>query len=81
MLFTNIQLDDFSATLAHLLERLDIEEPEGREWTMMAVVNISVLLEYGHQQGVLRCIGALAQMDCNPATITAATKVKLARKA
>jgi len=47
MLFTNIQLDNFSATLMHLLERLDIEEPEGQEWTMMAAVNISVLLKYG----------------------------------
>ncbi|KAN0109014.1 hypothetical protein V8E52_009718 [Russula decolorans] len=28
MLFTNIQLDDFSPTLARLLERLTIEEPE-----------------------------------------------------
>ena len=26
MLFTNIQLDGFSATLVHLLEHLDIEE-------------------------------------------------------
>jgi hypothetical protein len=34
MLFTNIQLDDFSVTLARLLELLTIEEPEGREWTM-----------------------------------------------
>ena len=31
MLFTNIQLDDFSPTLARLLERLSIEEPEARE--------------------------------------------------
>lgn len=41
---TNIQLDDFSSTLARLLERLRIEEPEGREWATMAMVNISVLL-------------------------------------
>ena len=47
MLFTNIQLDDFSATLARLLECLDIEEPEGREWTIMAAVHIGELLEYG----------------------------------
>ena len=59
MLFANIQLDDFSATLARLLERLDIEEPEGREWTMMAAVNIGALLEYGRQQGVLRRTGTL----------------------
>jgi hypothetical protein len=81
ILFTNIQLDDFSATLARLLERLDIEEPDGREWTMMAAVNIGALLEYGRQQGVLRRTGALGQMDRNPAAIAAATKVKLARKA
>jgi len=31
MLFTNIQLDGFSTTLACLLERLDIEEPEEQE--------------------------------------------------
>jgi protein SMG6 len=30
MLFTNIQLDDFPPTLAHLLERLSIEEPEAQ---------------------------------------------------
>jgi hypothetical protein len=54
VLFTNIQLDDFSATLASILERLDIEEPVGREWAMMTVVNFGALLEYGHQQGVLR---------------------------
>ena len=50
VLFTDIQLDNFSATLARLLECLDIEEPEGREWTMMAAVNIRALLEYSHQE-------------------------------
>src|SRR6266853_1086726 len=40
MLFTNIQLDDLSTTLSCLLEHLSIEEPEGREWSMMATVNI-----------------------------------------
>jgi len=45
-LFTNIQLD-FSPTLLHLLEHLSIEEPEAREWTMMAAINIGALLEYG----------------------------------
>ena len=59
LLFTNTQLDGFSATLARLLEHPDIEEPEGREWTMMAAVNISALLEYGRSQGVLRRTGAL----------------------
>lgn len=46
MLFTNIQLNNFSATLARLLECLDIEEPEVREWTMMAAVNIGALLDH-----------------------------------
>jgi len=80
MLFTNIQLDDFSATLTCLLECLDIEEPKGQEWTMMAAVNIGALLEYGWTQGVLQCTSTLSQIDHNPATIAAATKVKLARK-
>lgn len=78
MLFTNIQLDDFPPTLARLLERLSIEEPEGQEWTMMAAVNIGALLEYGRPQGVLRRAGALGQ---NTAAIAAASKVKLAKKA
>ncbi|KAH9028113.1 hypothetical protein EDB85DRAFT_2074672 [Lactarius pseudohatsudake] len=80
MLFTNIQLDDFSSTLARLVERLRIEEPEGREWAMMAAVNIGALLEYGRPQGFLRRSGVLGQ-DRNPAAIAAATKVKLAKKA
>ncbi|KAI9455599.1 hypothetical protein BJY52DRAFT_638264 [Lactarius psammicola] len=80
MLFTNIQLDDFSPTLARLIERLRIEEPEGREWAMMAAVNIGALLEYGRPQGFLRRSGVLGH-DRNPAAIAAATKVKLARKA
>jgi hypothetical protein len=40
MLFTNIQLDDFSATLSHLLERLNIEKPEGREWTSSSTAGL-----------------------------------------
>jgi hypothetical protein len=79
MLFTNIQLDDFSATLARLLERLSIEEPEAREWTMMAAINIGALLEYGKAQGVLRRAGVMGPL--NPAAAAAVTKVKLARKA
>ncbi|KAI0262907.1 hypothetical protein BC834DRAFT_889594 [Gloeopeniophorella convolvens] len=80
MLFTNIQLDDFSPILARLLERLTIEEPQGSEWAMMAAINIGALLEYGRPQGVLRRTGALGLLDRNPAAIAAATKVKLARK-
>ncbi len=81
MLFTNIQLDDFSPTLARLLERLSIEEPEAREWTMMAAINIGALLEYGRPQGVLRRAGVLGQPDRNPAAAAMVTKVKLSRKA
>jgi len=81
MLFTNIQLDDFSSTLARLLERLSIEEPEAPEWTMMAAINIGALLEYGRPQGVLRRADVLGQLERNPAVAAAATKVKLARKA
>ncbi|KAI0055170.1 hypothetical protein BV25DRAFT_1932002 [Artomyces pyxidatus] len=47
ILFTLVQLDDFSPTLARLLERLAIDAPETPEWTMMAIVNIGALLEYG----------------------------------
>jgi protein SMG6 len=80
MLFTNIQLDDFAPILARLLERLGIEEPEGREWTMMAVINIGALLEYGRPQGVLRRTGVLGPQDRTPIVVPAAGKVKLARK-
>ncbi|KAI0303402.1 hypothetical protein B0F90DRAFT_1911396 [Multifurca ochricompacta] len=81
MLFTKIQLDDFSPTLARLLERLSIEEPEEREWAMMAAVNIGALFEYGRPQGFLRRTGALGQLDRTPAAIATASKVKLVRKA
>ena len=80
MLFTNIQLDDFAAILARLLERLGIEEPEGREWTMMAVINIGALLEYGRPQGVLRRTGVLGPQDRTPIVVPAMSKVKLAKK-
>ena len=72
--------DDFTLTLACLLERLTIEELEAREWTIMAAINIGTLLKYGQAQGVLRCADVLGPLDCNPGAI-AATKVKLARKA
>ncbi|KAG6333998.1 hypothetical protein ID866_5081 [Astraeus odoratus] len=59
MLFTNIQLDDFSPTLARFLERLEIEGAEERQWIMMAVVNIGAIMEYGRPGGVLRKIGGV----------------------
>lgn len=79
MLFTNIQLDDFAPSLGRLLERLAHEDPEGREWTMMACVNIASLLEYGKPQGILRRSGAAGNsVATGPAAVAA--KVKLARK-
>jgi len=59
MLFTNIQLDDFQSTLSRLLERLQIEEIEERDWMMMAVINISSLLEYGRPTAVLKQISGI----------------------
>jgi hypothetical protein len=53
MLFTNIQLDDFQSTLACLMEWLQIEDVEECNWIMMAVINVSSVLEYGKPMGVL----------------------------
>ena len=58
MLFTNIELDDFAPTLSRFLERLEIEGAEERQWIMMAVINISAIMEYGRPGGVLRRAGA-----------------------
>ena len=59
MLFTNIQLDGFRPTLSRLLERLQIEEVEERDWMMMAVVNIGSILEYGRPTAVLKQISGI----------------------
>lgn len=76
MLFTNIQLDDFSPTLARFLERIEIEGAEEREWIMMAVVNIGSVLEYGRPNGVLRKIGGVGARD----TGAGGPAVKVAKK-
>ena len=60
---------------------LSIEEPEAREWTMMAAINIGALIEYGQPQGVLPRADVLSQLGRNPGAAAAATKAKLARKA
>lgn len=52
MLFTRIQPDDFHPTVARLKERIRLEVTEA-EWTMMAVLNISAVLDYGRGEGVL----------------------------
>ncbi|KAG1891533.1 hypothetical protein F4604DRAFT_1706903 [Suillus subluteus] len=76
MLFTNIQLDDFSPTLARFLERIEIEGAEEREWIMMAVVNIGAVFEYGRPSGVLRKIGGVGARD----TGAGGPAVKVAKK-
>ncbi|KAG1754234.1 hypothetical protein EDB19DRAFT_1665358 [Suillus lakei] len=76
MLFTNIQLDDFSPTLARFLERIEIEGAEEREWIMMAVVNIGAVLEYGRPSGVLRRIGGVGARD----TSAGGPAIKVAKK-
>jgi protein SMG6 len=59
MLFTNIQLDDFTGTLARFLERLEMEGEgiEEREWVMMGVINLGAVLEYGRASSVIRRMG------------------------
>lgn len=47
MIFTHIQLDDFQPTLARYLERLQLDGAQEREWIMMAIVNVSAILNYG----------------------------------
>jgi protein SMG6 len=83
MLFTNIQLDDFRSVQARLLERLSIDAPEGREWTMMACVNIAAVLEYGKPTGAIKRTGALGGTIVGSTTGSVQAqmaKVKLAKK-
>ncbi|KAG8995253.1 hypothetical protein FRB90_000219 [Tulasnella sp. 427] len=49
MLFTRIQLNDFHPTVARFKERVQLNplEVTGPEWTMMAVLNIAAVLDYG----------------------------------
>ncbi|KZP24291.1 hypothetical protein FIBSPDRAFT_1012202, partial [Athelia psychrophila] len=56
IVFANIQLDGFHATLARFLERLEMEGEgvEEREWIMMGVINLRSVLEYGKASGVIR---------------------------
>ena len=44
ILLTNIQPDGFQPTLSRLLEWLQIEEVEDRDWMIMAVMNIGSVL-------------------------------------
>ncbi|KAJ6489933.1 hypothetical protein C8R45DRAFT_1096904 [Mycena sanguinolenta] len=48
------QFDDFQLTLPWFIGRLEIKAAEEREWNMMAIVNVSAVLEYGKPTGVLK---------------------------
>ncbi|KAK7043684.1 hypothetical protein VNI00_008295 [Paramarasmius palmivorus] len=74
MLFTNIQLDDFHSTILRFIERLALEGAEEREWIMMAVINISAILEYNKPNSVLKRCGGIASRE--PATRVIAKKEK-----
>ncbi|KAJ6461777.1 hypothetical protein C8R45DRAFT_1108528 [Mycena sanguinolenta] len=54
MLFIDIQFDDFQLTLPWFIGRLEIKAAEEREWNMMAIVNVSAVLEYSKPTGVLK---------------------------
>ena len=79
MLFTNIQLDDFQPTLARLIERLQIEDMQERDWIMMAVVNVGSVLEYGKSAGILKSRGAIGARD--PALTPSSMRVMAKRHA
>ncbi|KAF8061488.1 hypothetical protein FPV67DRAFT_1703906 [Lyophyllum atratum] len=57
MLFTHIQLDDFTPTLARFVERLSMEDLDEREWIMMGVINVAAIFEYGRPGSVLGRVG------------------------
>ncbi|KAG5645823.1 hypothetical protein DXG03_005164 [Asterophora parasitica] len=57
MLFTHIQLDDFTPTLARFIERLSMEDLDEREWIMMGVINVAAIFEFGRPGSVLGRVG------------------------
>jgi hypothetical protein len=65
MLFTNIQLDDFTDTLAHFLEQLEMEGKgvKERDWVMMSIVNLGTILENGKASGVIHQVGELGPRE------------------
>jgi len=74
MIFTNIQLDDFQPSLARLIERLEIEGAEERDWIMMAIINIGSIFEYGKSSGLLRRVGCVGTKEINGPQIIAAMR-------
>ncbi|KAG5727581.1 Telomerase-binding protein EST1A [Termitomyces sp. T112] len=69
MLFTHVQLDDFTPTLARFIERLSMEDLEEREWIMMAIINIGGIFEYGRPGSVLGRIGGKESVSTATATV------------
>ncbi|KAJ3473398.1 hypothetical protein NLI96_g13022 [Meripilus lineatus] len=62
MLFTNIQQNDFEGMPTQFEEKLVIEGGKyikEREWIMMAVINISAILEYRKQTAVLKHVAGI----------------------
>lgn len=55
MLFTNIQLKNFTGMLTHFLKRLKMEcdNIKEREWIMMGIINLGAMLEYGRASGII----------------------------
>ncbi|EIW70341.1 hypothetical protein TREMEDRAFT_29293 [Tremella mesenterica DSM 1558] len=65
MLFTKIQLDDFSSSMSRFLQRLESSPRSGAErisqvdWMVIASVNVASVLQYASVDGIIR--QALAQ--------------------
>ena len=65
MLFTHIQLDDFTGTLTHFSESLGMEgnNIEEHKWIMMGIVNLSTILKYGRVSGMIHQSGGLGTRE------------------
>jgi len=61
LLFTRIDLDQVKPTLARFIECLELDtgSPEESDWTMMAILSIGSLLEFGKATGQLCKVGGL----------------------
>ncbi|KAF5387074.1 hypothetical protein D9615_001809 [Tricholomella constricta] len=72
MLFTHIQLDDFTPTLARFVERLSMEDLDEREWIMMGIINVAAIFEFGRPGSVLGRVGG--KEGVSPAATIVMTK-------
>ncbi|KAF9520427.1 hypothetical protein BS47DRAFT_1447159 [Hydnum rufescens UP504] len=61
LLFTCIDLDQVKLTLTHFIKCLELDtgSPEESDWTMMAILSIRSLLEFGKATGQLHKVGGL----------------------